>query len=253
MSRFIDKTVLVTGGNSGMGEAAALAFAREGANVVIAARRVQEGERVVASIRAEGGEASFVATDVTRDEQVAAAVAHAVETYGALHVAFNNAGGGRSFGRVEEQTPESWRDEVALNLDSVFLSMRHELPALLAAGGGTIVNNASQLGLVGIGAGVSPYVAAKHGVIGLTRAAALEYAPQGVRINAIAPAGVDTPLFRGSMGATPEGAEQIRSLHPLGRIASPEEIATFVLYLASDDAAFFTGAALAMDGGWTAQ
>jgi NAD(P)-dependent dehydrogenase (short-subunit alcohol dehydrogenase family) len=236
-----------------MGRAAALALAREGARVVVAARRETEGQDVVREIEGSGGEAVFVATDVTREGEVKNLISGALDAYGRLDVAFNNAGGGRSFGLLADQTGEGWRGEVDLNLTSVFFSMKHEIPAMLENGGGVIVNNASQLGLVGIGGGVAPYVAAKHGVIGLTKAAALEYAQQGVRVNAIAPAGVDTPLFRSTMGATEEGAAMIRGLHPVNRIASPEEVASFVLYLASDDAAFFTGAALAMDGGWTAQ
>jgi len=244
---------LVTGGNSGIGRAVAIAFAREGAAVVIAARRREEGEDTVYAIEQGGGRALFVATDVRSEEAVAAAVQAAENSYGRLDIAFNNAGGGRYFGAVTEQTAEGWDDEIALNLSAVFYGLKHQIPALLRQGGGAIINNASQLGLVGIGAGVAPYIAAKHGVIGLTRAAALEFAEQHIRVNAIAPAGVDTPLFRATMGATEEGAAQIRSLHPVKRISTPEEVASFVLYLASDDATFFTGAALAMDGGWTAQ
>ena len=253
MGRFDGKVALVTGGNSGIGRATAVAFGREGASVVVAARREDEGEATVREIGEVGGEALFVATDVTRESEVEALVARTLEAYGRLDVAFNNAGGGRSLGPLVDQTEESWRAEIDLNLTSVFFSMKHEIPAMLESGGGAIVNNASQLGLVGIGGGAAPYVAAKHGVVGLTRAAALEHAQSGVRINAIAPAGVDTPLFRSTMGATPEGAQMIRGLHPVNRIASPEEIASFVLYLASEEAAFFAGAALAMDGGWTAQ
>lgn len=250
---FEGKVALVTGGNSGIGRAAALAFATEGAKVVVAARREKEGRDVVGEIENSGGEAIFVATDTTREEEVEALVARTLDSFGRLDVAFNNAGALTAFGAVVEQSEEGWRGEIDANLTSVFLSMKHEIPAILDSGGGAVINNASQLGLVGIGGGVAPYVAAKHGVIGLTRAAALEYAEQGLRVNAIAPAGVDTPLFRSSMGATEEGAQMVRDLHPVKRVAEPEEIASFVLYLASEEANFFTGAALAMDGGWTAQ
>lgn len=254
MVRFGGKVALVTGGNSGMGHAAALAFAREGARVVVAARREAEGRETVAEIEEAGGEALFVGTDVTEEGEVEDLVARTLTAYGRLDAAFNNAGGGRSSGDLADQTEADWRSQTDLNLTSVFFSVKHEIPAMLeTAGGGAIVNNASQLGLVGSAGGLAPYVAAKHGVIGLTKAAALEYAERGIRVNAIAPAGVDTPSFRSTMGATEEGAEEIRSLHPVKRVASPEEVASFVVYLASDEASFFTGAALAMDGGWTAR
>jgi len=252
MARFDGRTVLVTGGNSGIGRAAAIAFAAEGGRVVLGARRKEEGDRVVEEIRGAGGEAVFVPTDVTVEADVERLVAAAVDTYGGLDVAFNNAGGGSAFGPLHEQTEAAFRADVDLNLTSVFLSMRHEIPALLARGGGAIVNNSSQLGMVGI-AGAGPYVAAKHAVIGLTRAAALELAQSGVRVNALVSAGVDTPMFRTTMGATPEGAAAIAGLHPLGRVAQPEEVARVVLFLASDEASFVTGAPIVVDGGWTAQ
>ncbi len=252
MARFDGRTVLVTGGNSGIGRAAAIAFAAEGGRVVLGARRKEEGDRVVEEIRAAGGEAVFVPTDVTVEADVERLVAAAVDTYGGLDVAFNNAGGGSAFGPLHEQTEAAFRADVDLNLTSVFLSMRHEIPALLARGGGAIVNNSSQLGMVGI-AGAGPYVAAKHAVIGLTRTAALELAQSGVRVNALVSAGVDTPMFRTTMGATPEGAAAIAGLHPLGRVAQPEEVARVVLFLASDEASFVTGAPIVVDGGWTAQ
>jgi len=252
MARFDGRTVLVTGGNSGIGRAAAIAFAAEGGRVVIGARRKEEGDRVVEEIRAAGGEALFVPTDVTVEADVERLVATAVDTYGGLDVAFNNAGGAGAFGPLHEQTEAGFRADVDLNLTSVFLSMRHEIPALLASGGGAIVNNSSQLGMVGV-AGAGPYVAAKHAVIGLTRTAALELAQSGVRVNALVSAGVDTPLFRTTMGATPEGAAAIAALHPIGRVAQPEEVARVVLFLASDEASFVTGAPIVVDGGWTAQ
>lgn len=247
------KVALVTGATSGMGEAVAVAMAAAGASIVLTGRREEEGARVAASITDDGGRATFVAADITVHDQVASVVEAALVRHGRLDIAFNNAGGVSQFGLLADQSPAGFAAEIELNLSSVFFSMRHEIPAMLAGGGGVIINNASQLGLVGIGAGVGPYVAAKHGVIGLTKAAALEYADQGLRVNAIAPAGVDTPLYRSTMGATPEGAAHIRSLHPVGRIATAQEIASFVVYLAGDDASFFTGAAIPIDGGWTAQ
>lgn len=252
MKRFDGKVVLVTGGNSGMGHAAALRLAEEGAAVVIGARRKAEGDAVAEAIRRDGGQALFVPTDVTVESEVAALVDAGVREFGRLDAAFNNAGGGSAFGPVASLEAGGWRGDVALNLTSVFYSLKHEIPALLDAGGGAVLNNASNLGMVGM-AGAAPYVAAKHGVVGLTRAAALELAQQGVRVNALVTGGVDTPMFRGTMGATDDGAAHIRSLHPVGRVATAEEVASFVAYLLSGETSFITGAALAIDGGWTAQ
>ena len=252
MARFDGKVVLVTGGNSGIGRATALAFGREGARVVVAARRKREGLETVAEIEDEGGEAIFIKADVTKENEVEQMVGHALDAYGALDVAFNNAGLGSDPAMLLEQTEASWREQLDSNLTSIFFSMKHEIPAMLGNGGGAIVNTASVLGLVGI-AGAAPYVAAKHGVIGLTRAAALEYAEQDVRINAVSPAIVDTPLFRSALGSTDESAEMVKALHPVKRFGSPEEVASLVLYLASDGASFMTGAALPVDGGWSAQ
>jgi len=252
MQRFEGKVVMITGGNSGMGRATAERVAGEGAAVVIGARRQDAGDDVVQGIRAAGGQAVFVPTDVTVEADVARLVDTAVREFGRLDAAFNNAGGGTTFGPVQELDEVGWRADLDLNLTSVFFSLKHQVPALLAAGGGAIVNNASNLGVVGMPT-ASPYVAAKHGLVGLTRATALELAQSGVRVNALITGGVDTPLFRNSMGASPEGAAHIAGLHPVNRVARPEEIASFVAYLLSAESTFITGAALAIDGGWTAQ
>lgn len=251
--RLRDKVALVTGASSGIGEATAKALAAQGAAVVLAARREEELNRVAGEIAEAGGRALAVRTDVTVDDEVMGAVRAAEEHFGGLDVAFNNAGGMGGMGKVAEQRPEGWTAALNTVLTSVFLSMRHELAAMERRGGGVIVNNASQLGVVGFGAGISSYVAGKHGVIGLTKAAALEYAPRNIRVNALALATVDTPMYRASVGDDPHMAEMFRSLHPLGRIADPREAASCVAYLAGDDASFFTGSVLVMDGGWTAQ
>lgn len=251
MGRFEDKVVLITGGSSGIGRATALAFAEEGARVAVVARRPGAGEQVAQAIRDEGGEARFLAADVTREEDVERMVDGVVDAFGGLDVAFNNAGTWSPAPFAHVTTPD-WHRELDVNLTSVFLSMKHELPALERRGGGVIINNASVLGLVGVG-GLAPYVAAKHGVVGLSRAAALEYARSGIRIKTIAPAGVDTPRYRATMGAAEDTAEQFRSMHPVGRLATPEEVAGLVVYLASDEAGFFVGTTVAMDGGWSAQ
>jgi NAD(P)-dependent dehydrogenase (short-subunit alcohol dehydrogenase family) len=252
-NRLRGKVALVTGASSGIGEAAAKALAAQGASVVLAARRQDELDRVAGEITGAGGAALAVRTDVTVDQDVAAAVSAAEEHFGGLDVAFNNAGALGTAGLVADQDPKIWAEDLDRVLTSVFLSMRHEIPAMLRRGGGAIVNNASQLGVVGFGAGISSYVAGKHGVIGLTKAAALEYARRNIRVNALALASVDTPMYRSSVGGSPEMTEMFVGLHPLGRIAGAEEAASAVAYLAGDEAGFFTGSVLVMDGGWTAQ
>lgn len=251
MTRFQNHSVFVTGGNSGIGEATALAFGRAGAWVAVVGRRQEANERVAAQVRAAGGEAIAVSADMTDEQHVRAAVDATVVAFGRLDVAINNAGTWTPapFAQI---TPQAWHSELDANLTSVYLSMRHQLPVMTEQGSGVVINNASALGLVGA-PGLAAYVAAKHAVVGLTRATALEYAGTAIRINAIAPAGVDTPHYRATMGADPATAEAFRALHPVGRLATAEEVAGLLLYLASPDAAFFTGAAVAMDGGWSAQ
>ncbi|WP_280446738.1 SDR family NAD(P)-dependent oxidoreductase [Nocardia brasiliensis] len=251
-TRFADQVVLITGASSGVGKAVALRVAAEGAAVVLGARGKDAGERVAAEIRAAGGRALFVSTDVTVEQDVARLTEAAVTEFGRLDAAFNNAGAVNAFGPVAEIDEAGWRADLELNLTSVFYGLRYQVPALVATGGGAILNNASNLGVVGMGS-VAPYVAAKHGVVGLTRAVALEAAEQGVRVNALVSGAVDTPAFRNSMGATPEGEAAIAALHPLGRISTPAEIAGFCAFLLSAEAGFVTGAALAIDGGFTAR
>ncbi|MEU5405393.1 SDR family NAD(P)-dependent oxidoreductase [Nocardia asteroides] len=251
-TRFADQVVLITGAGSGIGRAVAVRVAAEGAAVVLGSRGKDQGEQVADEIRSAGGRALFVPTDVTVDADVARLTQAALTEYGRLDAAFNNAGAVSAFGPVAEIADDAWRAELDLNLTGVFHGLRHQVPAIIASGGGAILNNASNLGVVGM-ASVAPYVAAKHGVVGLTRSVALETAAAGVRVNALVSGAVDTPAFRASMGATPEGEAAIAALHPLGRIAQPAEIAALCAFLLSSEASFVTGSAVAVDGGFTAQ
>ncbi|MEC3952718.1 glucose 1-dehydrogenase [Nocardia sp. CDC153] len=251
-ARFAGKVVLITGATSGVGAAAARRIAAEGGSVVLGARGKEAGDRMAEEIRAAGGRALFVPADVTVEAEVARLTDAAITEFGRLDAAFNNAGAVNAFGPVENIDEAGWRADLELNLTAVYYGLRHQVPALAASGGGAILNNASNLGVVGM-AQVAPYVAAKHGVVGLTRAVALEAADRSVRVNALVSGAVDTPAFRDSMGATPEGEAAIAALHPLGRIAQPHEIAAFCAYLLSDEASFITGAALTIDGGFTAR
>ncbi|MFE9788624.1 SDR family NAD(P)-dependent oxidoreductase [Nocardia salmonicida] len=251
-TRFADQVVLITGAGSGIGKAVALRVASEGAAVVLGSRGKDQGEQVAEQIRATGGRALFVATDVTVDADAERLTQAALTEYGRLDAAFNNAGAVNAFGSIDEIDDASWRADMDLNLDGVFYGLRHQVPAITASGGGAILNNASNLGVVGM-AQVAPYVAAKHAVVGLTKSVALETAATGVRVNALVSGAVDTPAFRASMGATPEGEAAIAALHPLGRIAQPDEIAALCAFLLSREASFVTGATIAADGGFTAQ
>ncbi|UBU18462.1 SDR family NAD(P)-dependent oxidoreductase [Nonomuraea gerenzanensis] len=251
-TRFAEKVILVTGATSGMGRAAAERIAAEGGHVILAARGKDAGDALAAELRAAGGEATFVPADVTVEAEAAELVRQAVSRYGRLDGAFNNVGAATAAGAVTDVDGDAWHADLALNLSSVFFGLKYQIPALRAAGGGAIVNNASVLGVTGQ-AGMASYSAAKHGVVGLTRSAALDEALSGIRINALVTGGVDTPLLRGNLGPSPE--ESLRAagaMHPIGRIALPEEIAAFVAFLLSDEARFVTGAALAIDGGMTA-
>jgi NAD(P)-dependent dehydrogenase (short-subunit alcohol dehydrogenase family) len=251
-ARFAEKVILITGATSGMGRAAAERIAAEGAKVVLAARGKEAGEALVAGLRAAGREATFIPADVTVEAEAAELVRQAVERYGRLDGAFNNVGAATAIGAVTDVDGDAWHADLALNFSSVFFGLKHQIPALRAAGGGAIVNNASNLAVTGA-AGMASYSAAKHGVVGLTRSAALDTAATGIRINALVTGGVDTPLLRGNMGVPPEEAVRMAgAMHPIGRIAQPEEVAAFVAFLLSDEAAFITGAALAIDGGMTA-
>jgi len=251
MERFRDTVALVTGATSGIGKAAALEWAKEGAKVVVAGRRSDKGEAVAREIREAGGEAIYVAADVTQEKSIAAMVAATVERYGRLDYAFNNAGTpGENFKTVAEQTRASWDAVIATNLTGIWLSMKYQIPEMLKAGRGAIINTASNFALVGSDFGIAPYVASKHGVVGLTRSAGLEYARKGLRINAVCPGFTLTELVEPALEhARDQFMADIDRRVPMGRIADAREVAQAVLWLASDDASYMTAQTLSVDGG----
>ena len=254
MASLSDKVAVVTGGSSGIGKETALTFAERGASVVVADLDEPAGEAVVAEIEDQGGEAIFVETDVTDPTSTERMVEQAVEAFGRLDYAFNNAGIGGAQKPVHELDAEEWQTVVDVNLTGVFNSMQAELAQLLDQGeGGAIVNNSSILGKVGF-ANSSGYVAAKHGVLGLTKTAALENGETGVRINAVCPGFVETPLLEeGGITSDPEMREMIEGKHAMNRLGQPEEIADAVVWLCSDEASFVTGQALGVEGGYLSQ
>jgi len=252
LADFDGKVALVTGGGTGIGRATAIAFAREGAKVVIGNRNVEAGEAVVKTIQDAGGEASFLRTDVSSEDDVKALVEHAVSTYGRLDAAFNNAGVGGRPGPLAEQTTKNYDFVMDINVKGVWLSMKYEIEAMLRSGGGAIVNNSSVGGLLGF-AGVGIYSASKHAVMGLTKSAALEYSAKGVRVNAVNPAVIRTPMAEGLAKTNQIEPDGFAGLHPIGRIGEPEEVASAVLFLCSDKASFMTGTATCVDGGFTVQ
>lgn len=245
-----DKVAIVTGAGSGIGEACAVLMAAAGAKVVVADFDEEGGNRVTDTINGSGGTASFFKMDVAKADQVEAMVKHTVATYGGLHVAVNNAGIGGAQALTGEYPLDSWQQVIDVNLSGVFYGLRYEIPAMLESGGGSIVNMASILGSVGF-ANASAYVAAKHGVVGLSKNAALEYASSGIRVNSVGPAFIQTPLLEKNLDKEMLGA--LSGLHPIKRLGTSDEVANLVGFLCSDDASFCTGGYYLVDGGYTSQ
>jgi NAD(P)-dependent dehydrogenase (short-subunit alcohol dehydrogenase family) len=252
--RLDGKVALVTGGASGIGRATALTFAREGAKLSMADMNEEGGQQIVHMITENGGEAIFVQVDVSRATEVEAMISKTVETYGQLDCAFNNAGTeGTTMVSTVDYKEEDWNRVLRINLTGVWLCMKYEITHMLKQGGGAIVNTASVAGLVGL-AGRSAYVASKHGVVGITRTAALEYARQGIRVNCVCPGYIRTPMV--AYVLQHEGAEleqRMVAREPLGRLGAPEEVAAAVVWLCSDAASFVTGHTMTVDGGYVAQ
>ena len=249
---FRDKVALVTGGSSGIGRATSLAFARQGARVAIADREPNGAAETARMIEDIGGTATVFELDVTKAAEVASLVERVVQTYGRLDYAFNNAGIGGKVAKTADYPEEEWDRIIDVNLKGVWLCMKYEIPVMEKQGSGAIVNTASIYGLAGA-AGYIAYNAAKHGVVGITRTAALEYATAGIRINAVCPGYIRTPMTQPGIDANPEFERKMVSQTPMGRMGMPEEIAEAVVWLCSDAASFVTGHTMTPDGGYMAQ
>jgi NAD(P)-dependent dehydrogenase (short-subunit alcohol dehydrogenase family) len=251
MARLDGGVAIVTGASSGIGRSSALFYARDGASVVVSDLDEKGGEETVRQIEDAGGTAMFVRADVSKPEECERLVAQTMERFGRLDFACNNAGIGGEASTTGEYEIEEWDRVIAINLSGVFYGMRYQIPAMLENGGGAIVNVASVLGAVGFGTAPA-YVAAKHGVVGLTKTAALEHAQQGVRVNAIGPAFIQTPMIA-ALEADRETRDMLVSLHAMGRLGTADEVAELVVFLSSDAASFITGSYHAVDGGYLAR
>jgi NAD(P)-dependent dehydrogenase (short-subunit alcohol dehydrogenase family) len=246
------KVALVTGAGSGIGREIALRFAAEGARVAVADVAEDGGHETVRLIEEADGEAHFFESDVSDEDEVMLLIESVVDRFGGLDFAANNAGIEGEGGPIVDQTVESWDRVIDVNLRGVFLGMKHEIPRLLERGGGAIVNTASVAGLVG-GRDLAPYYASKHGVVGLTRCAALEYADRGIRVNAVCPGVIDTPMIERFTGGDEDAREGLLAMEPIGRMADPSEVAAAVVWLCSDDASYVTGVPMPVDGAMIAQ
>jgi NAD(P)-dependent dehydrogenase (short-subunit alcohol dehydrogenase family) len=247
---FAGRVAFVTGAANGIGRAAALAFAREGASVVVADVAERNNQETARMVEEHGGRALAVHCDVTRNEDIQRSLKAATERFGRLDFAFNNAGVEYAIKPAADITAEEWDRILGIDLRGVFLCMKHEIPLMLKQGSGAIVNTSSGAGIKGFKGGAA-YVAAKHGVVGLTKAAALDYAASSIRINAVCPGIIDTPMMDRFSGGTPEGRRAVIAQEPVGRMGTPEEIAAAVVWLCSDAAAFVVGHAMVIDGGQT--
>jgi len=252
MASMEGKVAMVTGASSGIGRAAALAFADEGARVALADVDIERGEETAANVEDVGVDAIFIRTDVSDRSSVADLVRGTVDRFGRLDFAFNNAGIEGSQAQTADCTIENWNRTIGVNLTGVFLCMREEIPRMLDHGGGVIVNNSSVAGLVGF-AGIPAYTASKHGILGLTKTAALEYATQGIRVNAVCPGVIDTEMITRFTHGDAAVTDQLLETEPVARLGAPAEIADAVVWLCSERASFVTGHALAVDGGFVAR
>lgn len=244
------KTAIITGASSGIGKSTAILLAKNGANIVVADIDEKQGKTVVEKLKSHEGDSIFVKVDTSSAEEVSQMVKTTMDKFGRLDIAVNNAGVGGESALIEEYSVESWDKTIAINLSGVFYGMKYQIPAMLENGGGAIINMASILGQVGFASSCA-YVAAKHGIVGLTKNGALEYAKQGIRVNAIGPGFIKTPLLEDNLDD--EQMEQITALHPQGRLGKPDEIAELVFWLASEKSSFVNGAYLPADGGYLAQ
>ena len=242
------KVAIITGGNSGIGRATAVALARQGVNITIAARRPKEGEETVKLVKDAGSEGIFVKTDVTNEDDIRSLVERSTKKFGRLDCAFNNAGIEESMTPLVDQRSDIFDQIINVNVKGVWLSMKYEIPEMIKSGGGAIVNMSSVAGVMGFPQ-MPIYIASKHAVLGLTKSAALEYARSGIRINAVAPGAVNTDMAKRVVEGNPQLSQTLTSMHPIGRTAEPEEIADVVSWLLSDKSTFVLGHTLLADGG----